>query len=83
MAEDRLGTELKTYEQHKDELVAKSAGRFVLIHGTEIVGDWAKYEDAVRAGYEKCGLNKPFLVKQICAVERVQFVTHGFSACHH
>ncbi|MSR56445.1 MAG: hypothetical protein EXS05_02085 [Planctomycetaceae bacterium] len=81
MASDRLKVELATYEQRKDELVAQNAGKFVLIHGTEVLGTCDTYEDAVKSGYEKCGLSKPFLVKQICAVERVQFITQGSSAC--
>jgi hypothetical protein len=81
MASDRLKTELETYERRKNELVAQSAGKFVLIHGNDVLGILDSYEDAVKAGYEKCGLSKPFLVKQISAVERIQFVTRGFSAC--
>jgi hypothetical protein len=81
MASDRLKTELETYEKHKNELVGSNVGKFVVIHGNDILGVLDTYEDAVKAGYEKCGLTNPFLVKQVCAVERVQFVTRGYSAC--
>ena len=70
---DALETELKTYEAQKESLLAHE-GKFVVIHGTEILGTYASYEDALKAGYENYKLN-PFLVKKIQAVDAVNFVT--------
>jgi len=70
---DALETELKTYEAQKKSLLAQE-GKFVVIHGTEILGTYASYEDALKAGYEKYKL-EPFLVKKIQAVDAVNFVT--------
>src|ERR1700749_1732455 len=60
-----LENELKTYEANIDKWTEQS-GKFVLIHGDEVVDFFAAYEDAIKAGYQKFGL-KPFLVKQINA----------------
>ncbi len=81
MSSERLATELTTYETHRSELASKDEGKFVLIRGPEILGTWPTYEEAVRAGYEMCGLARPFLVKQISAVERVEFINRGQSVC--
>ncbi len=64
----QLQTELKTYERHRDELLGKSEGKYVLVHGTEIAGVFDSKQDAIEQGYERFG-NVPFLVKQILKVE--------------
>jgi len=77
---DALQTELKTYEERKQTLLADE-GKFVVIHGNEIIGIYATYEDALKVGYEKCKL-APFLVKKIQAVEPVNFVSRDLQlAC--
>ena len=70
---DSLETELKTYEAQKQNLLADE-GKYVVIHGTKVLGIYATYEDALKVGYEKCKL-EPFLVKKIQAVEPVNFVS--------
>lgn len=64
-----LEKELETYRQKLPELAAHE-GKYVLIHGDEIVDFFATYEDAIKAGYQKYRL-EPFLVKQVLAVEPV------------
>jgi hypothetical protein len=67
-------------EQELDAYRAKLAewtdheGKFVLIHGTEVVDFYSTYEDAIKVGYAKFGLD-PFLVKQVSRMEPVQFVS--------
>jgi hypothetical protein len=68
-----LEKELQTYEAHVAEW-ADQNGKFVLIHGDEVADFFAAYEDALKAGYQKYGL-EPFLVKQINAVGAVQHIT--------
>jgi hypothetical protein len=70
----RLKTEIETYCREKERLVAESAGKYVLIHGKGVIGTWDSYEDALKEGYKQFGL-KPFLVKQIEAIEQVHFFT--------
>ena len=78
---ESLKQEAETYERHKAELVKQNEGRFVLISGSRIVSIWDTYEDAVNAGYREFGINTPFFVKQISAVERVQFISREVVPC--
>jgi hypothetical protein len=76
-----LEKELAVYKDKLPELKAQE-GKFVLIHGDEVVDVYGTYEDAVKAGYDQFGLT-PFLVKQIHAIEQVQFVTRLLNPpCH-
>ena len=75
-----LEKELATYRQKLPELKGNE-GKFVLIHGEDVVDTFTAYEDAIKEGYARFKL-EPFLVKQIHAVEQVQFVTRFFApAC--
>ena len=62
-----LEKELATYKAKLPELKA-NAGKFVLIHGDDVVDTFSSYDDALKCGYDKFGL-EPFLVKRIEAVE--------------
>ena len=76
-----LEKELETYKNKLPELLAEE-GKYVLIKGDEVVGTFAAYEDALKSGYERFGL-EPFLVKQIHLIEQVQFVTRLLDLpCH-
>lgn len=68
-----LEKELATYKDKLPEL-KEHEGKFVLIHGDQVIDFFVAYEDAIKAGYQQFKL-EPFLVKQINAVERVQHVT--------
>lgn len=68
-----LEKELETYKTKLAEL-KQHEGKFVLIHGSEVVNVFTSYEDAIKEGYQKFKL-EPFLVKQIQAVEQVQFIS--------
>jgi len=74
-----LERELETYRAKLSELTANE-GKFVLICGDQVVDIFQTYEDAIKEGYAKFGLT-PFLVKQIQAVERVQFVSRFVDPC--
>lgn len=63
-----LDTELKTYEQNRDALLGTAEGKYVLIHGDEIVGVYDSKMDAIAQGYRDFG-NVPFLVKKVVKVE--------------
>ncbi len=56
--------ELKTYQEHLEELLQSASGQFVLIKGSEIAG---VYDDQVKAfneGYRRYRL-KGFMVQRI------------------
>jgi hypothetical protein len=70
-----LEQELAVYRSKLPELLkAECEGKFVLIHKDQIVDFFSSYDDAIRAGYSKFGL-EPFLVKQIHALERDHFIS--------
>jgi hypothetical protein len=68
-----LEKELETYKNKLPELKG-SEGKFVLIHGADVIDTFTSYEDAIKEGYARFQV-EPFLVKQIQATEQVQFVT--------
>lgn len=67
--QDELATELATYDEHREELIGTSVGRFVLIKGDQIVATYESERDAIAQGYRQFG-NVPFLVKQVSPTER-------------
>jgi hypothetical protein len=68
-----LEKELETYKQKLVEL-KEHEGKFALIQGDALVDVFTSYEDAIKAGYDKFGL-EPFLVRQIHATEQAQFIS--------
>lgn len=69
-----LEKELETYQAKLQEL-KQHEGKFVLVHGPEIVDFFSSYDDAIKDGYRRFGVDTPFLVKQVQAMERVQFIS--------
>ena len=61
-----LATELRTFEQHRVELLQDHAGKHALIKGSEVVGIFDNDVAAAEAGYARFGLSR-FLVKQVVA----------------
>lgn len=77
---DTLDREMATYTGRLPELRTHS-GKYVLIHGDEVVGLYDTYADALTVGYEKFRL-KPFLVKQIAAVEKANAPDGGYTLAY-
>lgn len=76
-----LETENKTYKDNIQSLLADE-GKYVVIFGTEIVGTFDGYEDALKQGYAKAKL-EPFLVKKISGAETIAYFTRDLlSECH-
>jgi hypothetical protein len=68
-----LEKELETYRTKLHEL-NDHEGKFVLIQGDDVVDFFSTYEDAIKEGYQKFGLN-PFLVKRVNSADHVQFIS--------
>lgn len=68
-----LEKEIATYDRELPSLLPNE-GKYVLIHGDEVVDLFDSYDDALKAGYEKFDLN-PFLVRQIKAIAQIQYFT--------
>ena len=74
-----LEKELQTYKNKLPEL-KKDEGKFVLIHGDDVIDTYSSYDDAIKEGYKKFHL-EPFLVKQIRSIEQIQFISRSISPC--
>jgi hypothetical protein len=68
-----LEKELATFKAKLPDL-KEHQGKFVLIHGDEVVDFFVAYEDAIKAGYGKFRL-EPFLVKQVSVTETIHHFT--------
>jgi hypothetical protein len=75
-----LEKELAVFNQKFPEFKAEHQGKYVLIRGDEVVDFFSSYDDAIKAGYAKFSL-EPFLVKQIKALEQVQFISRFVDPC--
>ena len=71
-----LDREWETYQANFPALLAKEAGRYVLIHGDQIAGVWDTQDEALEEGYRRF-LLKPFMVHHIVAEEIPIFVPRG------
>jgi hypothetical protein len=74
-----LEKELETYKSKLPELLVDE-GKFVLIHGDKVIDTFGTYEDAVKDGYAKFGL-QPFFVRQIQSTEQIHFISR-LADCH-
>ncbi len=69
-----LDAELRTYESRRADLLRAAEGKYVLVHGDEVVGTYDTQMAAISAGYERFG-NVPFLVKEIEEIETAVMFT--------
>ncbi len=76
-----LEKELETYKRELPNLVTSGSGKYVLIQDSIVVGVYDTYADAIKDGYGRFGVAKTFLVKQINALENVQFFTRDIGLC--
>jgi hypothetical protein len=63
-----LAAELATFAEHRDELLGRAKGKFVLIKGSDVIDVFEDRTDAVVRGYREFG-NHPFLVKKVTDFE--------------
>lgn len=77
-----LDRELSTFNAHLRELVAESLGKYAVVAEDRILGVWGSYEEALAAGYDAIGVDRPFLVRQVATSEPVFHVFGGsVTAC--
>jgi len=70
-----LSTELEVFEQHRKEWSRSHPGEYVAIQDDVIVeGFFGSYAEALKAGLQKFGVRRGFLVKQVWITEPVYFV---------
>jgi len=67
----RLTTELELYEARKSEWLKSNPDEFVVIKGDLVMGFFADFHVAYRAGVDKYGIDTDFLVKRVVPQEPV------------
>jgi hypothetical protein len=60
---EEIAREVATFKTNYKKII-RNIGKYVLIHGSEIVAYFNSYAEAINAGYKKFGL-KSFLVRRI------------------
>ena len=68
-----IATEIATYDKNVGSWRDRE-GKFVLIRGTDVVGFYDTYEQALTEGYSRFGV-APFLVKEIRHPAQAHFVS--------
>ena len=71
-----LEQERATFDRHKEELLAKAKGKFVLIHEDEVLGIFETQREAIHEGYDRLG-NVPFLTHKILETQESYFITNS------
>ena len=67
---------LKVFEQHRKEWSRSHPGKYVAIQDDVIAeGFFGTYAEAFKAGLQKFGVRRSFLVKQVWITEPVYFVS--------
>lgn len=75
-ASGTLSTELGVFEQHRQEWSRSHPGDYVVIQDDVVVeGFFSNYAEAFKAGLQKFGVRRSFLVKQVWVTEPVYFVS--------
>jgi hypothetical protein len=79
-SEKPLAKETAAYERMLPVLM-NDEGKFALIFGDNLIGVFAAYDEALRAGYEKAKL-APFLVRRISGAETLAYFSRDIDhAC--
>jgi hypothetical protein len=76
MAASLFSDELKVFQENRDEWVRSSPGKFVVIQDSTVAeGFFDSYSDALKAGLQRFGVGRSFLVKQVWTTEPEYFVS--------
>jgi hypothetical protein len=72
----RFSAELKVFEQHREQWLRSHPGKYVAIQDDVIAeGFFGTYAEALKAGLQKFGVRRSFLVKQVWITEPVYLVS--------
>lgn len=74
-----LEKEIETYHRKLPELLLDK-GKYVVIHGDEVVGIRDSFKEALALGYERF-LREPFLVREIQEIDAVLVSSRSLRPC--
>jgi hypothetical protein len=76
MAIGTFSAELEVFQQHRDEWLRSHPGEYVAIQDDVIAeGFFGTYGEAFKAGLNKFGVRRGFLVKQVWTTEPVYCIS--------
>jgi hypothetical protein len=70
-----FSAELQVFEQHRSEWSNAHPGKYVAIQDDVVEGFFGTYAEALKAGLQRFGVRRRFLVKQVWITEPVYFVS--------
>ncbi len=70
-----FSAELRVFEEHRQQWSRSYPGAYVAIQDEAIEGFFSTYAEALKAGLQKFGAARAFLVKQIWIAEPVYLVS--------
>lgn len=71
-----FSAELEVFERHREEWLDLNRGKYVAIQDDIVAeGFFGTYAEAFKAGLQKFGVRRAFLVKQVWTTEPVYFVS--------
>jgi hypothetical protein len=71
----QFAEELSVFERYRQEWSRSHPGQFVVIQGDAVAdGFFGSYAEALKAGLQKFGVSRNFLVKQVWITEPVYLV---------
>jgi hypothetical protein len=76
MAAAPFSAELEVFQQHRDEWVRSHPGEYVVIQdGVIMEGFFGTYAAAFKAGLQRFGVSRSFLIKQVWMTEPVYCIS--------
>jgi hypothetical protein len=76
MAASPFSDELRVFQENREEWLRSNAGKFVVIQDSVVAdGFFDTYSDALKAGLQKFGVGRGFLVKQVWTTEPIYYVS--------
>jgi hypothetical protein len=76
MAASPFSDELRVFQENHEEWLRANPGKFVVIQDSTVAdGFFDTYSEALKAGLQKFGVGRGFLVKQVWKTEPIYFVS--------
>jgi hypothetical protein len=76
MTANLFSDEIRVFQEHREEWLNSNPGKFVAIQDSVVAdGFFNTYAEALKAGLQKFGVSRSFLVKQVWTTEPVYFIS--------
>jgi hypothetical protein len=76
MTASPFSDELRVFQENREDWLRSNLGKFVAIQDSVVAdGFFNTYSEALKAGLQRFGVSRSFLVKQVWTTEPVYFVS--------